>query len=211
MPKTWDCFHVFKSISKGLLTRLGFCLLAYLPCIHQLRRSHLSKREGKKYFFVSDFRVLFSILWRTEYQVFTVKLKIHLDTSAGGRSPEISYLLLPIFYIWEYSTHVKLPKWSLLPRQLWDGRPVAQQQAWEFSEMLRKIHMRTGTLMGKGVIIFFTILRGPIALQGVSWGEKWEGILLGAASIPLNELTFPNSCAHIVCPCFIKLKWKVLW
>lgn len=98
MPKTWDCFHVFKSILKGLLTRLGFGLLAYLPCIHELRRSYLSKQEGKKYFFVSDFRVLFSILWRTEYQVFTVKLKIHLDTSAGGGSPETSYLLLPIFY-----------------------------------------------------------------------------------------------------------------
>lgn len=51
MPKTWDCFHVFKSILKGLLTRLGFGLLAYLPCIHELRRSHLSKQEGKKYFF----------------------------------------------------------------------------------------------------------------------------------------------------------------
>lgn len=71
-------------------------------------------------------------------------------------------------------------------------RPTAKQQACEFSETLRKIRMRTEILMRKGVIIFFTILRGPTGLQGISWGEKWEGILLGAANIPRRCLQWTN-------------------
>lgn len=52
-----------------------------------------------------------------------------------------------------------------LPYQPGDTRPIARQQACEFSETPCKISMCTRILMEKRDMIFFTFLRGSILKQ----------------------------------------------